>query len=156
MTFRSATFLAAAALASLSAPAAAQNTPYDPGPPPPLPNLYEDDPVWDEDREDDRDAGVPIQAPAVQPPPYTASAQTQYAMNRPAMGYTPAQRAEWLAQCRINYDAASGQRSRAGFDACEDYLLRYERSFQGYSSAYPYPSVMWVKVPIVTDRRSDD
>lgn len=48
-------------------------------------------------------------------------------------------------------------------DECEQYLLRYEHSYRGYGQAegaygyhYPYPyPVMWVRVPIHTERRGD-
>ena len=58
---------------------------------------------------------------------------------------------------------ARGDRDR--LDACEAYLLRYEQSYRGpepghgavagawgYHYPYPYP-VIWVRVPIVTERR---
>ena len=49
MTLRSALQLAAAALAAAAAPVLAQDPPYDPGPPPPLP-LWEDE--WEENPDD--------------------------------------------------------------------------------------------------------
>jgi len=52
---------------------------------------------------------------------------------------------------------------RDRYDACEVYLLRHEQSYRGYGPGhgagawgyhYPYPyPVMWVRVPIVTERR---
>lgn len=61
--------------------------------------------------------------------------------------------------------AADRDRIERRFDACEDYLLRYERSFGAhgavngayrYGYGYPHAPVMWVKVPIVSHRKGDD
>jgi hypothetical protein len=51
--------------------------------------------------------------------------------------------------------------NRDRIDECEAYLLRHEQSYRGhgpgpgaYGYHYPYPyPVMWVRVPIVTERR---
>jgi hypothetical protein len=65
--------------------------------------------------------------------------------------------------------AIGADSDRDRLDECEQYLLRYEQSYrgygQGYASAhgegaygyhYPYPyPVMWVRVPIHTERRGD-
>jgi hypothetical protein len=205
MTLRFASLLATAALATLAAPALAQDG-YDPGPPPPLPawdeelDEYPDDGYLDDDAWEDRG------------PPLHAAPQ--------ATGYPPEQRAAWLEQCRASYYDESGRRrgeviggvlgavaggvagseiaeggdnlggtligagvgglagaavggaigaeaDRDRIDECEAYLLRYEQSHYGHGAGarydhgqgaygyhYPYPyPVMWVKVPIVTERR---
>ena len=63
--------------------------------------------------------------------------------------------------------AIGAEADRNRIDECEAYLLRYEQSYRGqgpghyyghaagaYGYHYPYPyPVMWVKVPIVTERR---
>ncbi len=93
-----------------------------------------------------------------------------------ATGYSPAERTAWLNQCRNVYypgSAATGAVVAAPTDVCLAYLEQYERSYafaaQGavpaagispalpavpgpYPSAaygYPYPPVMWVRVPII-------
>lgn len=64
-------------------------------------------------------------------------------------------------------EAIGADAGRDRIDECEVYLLRYEQSYRGYGPGhgpghasgaygyhYPYPyPVMWVKVPIVTERR---
>jgi hypothetical protein len=151
MTLRCASLLAAAALAATAAPALAQDS-YDPGPPPPLP-AWEDEvddyreeieEEWEEDPWEKDDIHH-------RPPPH-------------AMGYPPDQRAAWLEDCRARYEGASGGHPT---DECEAWLLRYEHGYRGhgpgygpghhagawgYHYPYPYP-VMWVRVPIVTERR---
>ena len=208
MTIRSASLLAAAALTAASAPAFAQDGPYDPGLPPPLPAWeeeedYLDDEYVEQDDGDREDHHGHSDRPGMHP-------------HRPthAMGYPPEQRAAWLEQCRATYYDEDGRRrgqviggllgtvaggvagsaiaegsdnlggtligagvgglagaavggaigaqaDRDRIDECEAYLLRYEQSYRGYGHAagaygyhYPYPyPVMWVKVPIVTERR---
>ena len=61
--------------------------------------------------------------------------------------------------------AVGAEADRERLDECEAYLVRYEQSYQGYAAGYapgaygyhyPYPyPVMWVRVPIVTERRGD-
>ena len=69
-------------------------------------------------------------------------------------------------------EGADRNRAEHRLDACEDYLVRYERGYAapayghgGYPQAYgaygaygygAWPPVMWVKVPIVTKRRATD
>lgn len=215
MTIRSASFLAAAALAALSAPAIAQDD-YHPGPPPPLPDF---DAGWDATWEE-----YPEEI-------YRSEDEVRYANQglhqepelrwrderRPTLGYSDEQRSRWIAQCRAAYDEASGsrrgaivggllgavaggvagnriadgerlggtligagvgglagaaiggaigaesdrERAERRFDACEDYLLRYEQSIGygpshgPYGYGYPPAPVVWVKVPIVTKPRGD-
>ncbi len=262
---RSASLLAAAALAALSAPALAQDGYYDPRQPPPLPEpgaagvwegewqgawededtyrgvwhgtyvgldgepieaeyrgtfigdarfvsedgrvLYRDDYGWQEDRAEgwERYAGHRRMAPPMAHRPDPG----------PRVGYSPEQRADWLARCREAYYDESGRRrgqaiggvlgavaggvignriadgerlggtlvgagvgalagaaiggeigagrDRDRYDECEAYLVQYEQSFAGgyghapggYGYGYGYPTgpVMWVKVPIVRERR---
>ncbi len=201
MTLRSASLLTAIALAALAAPAFAQDA-YDPGPPPPLPEL------------DDWEEPYPAAVPQGRPGEWSGYAQP--------IDY-PTQRAQWLEQCRASYTGNSGRESgqaigavtgavvggvagnaiadddelagtligagvgavagaavggaigaesdRRALDECEAYLPRYEQNYYssyrpaqaqgsyghpqgayGYHYPYPYP-VMWVKVPIVTERR---
>jgi hypothetical protein len=67
-----------------------------------------------------------------------------------------------LAGAAIGGEVGAGA-DRDRRDECEAYLLRHEQSYRGhepghgagawgYHYPYPYP-VMWVKVPIVTERR---
>jgi hypothetical protein len=200
MTLRFASLLTAVALATMAAPAFAQDG-YDPGPPPPLP-------AWDEALEEYPDDEYLDDEDAWEhrgPPPYGAPH---------AMGYPPEQRAAWLEECRARYHDESGRRrgqviggllgavaggvagneiaegsdnlggtligagvgglagaavggaigseaDRHRIDACEAYLLHHEQGYRGYGHGqgtygyhYPYPyPVMWVRVPIVTERR---
>jgi hypothetical protein len=104
MTIRSASLLAAAALAAATAPALAQDRGYDPGPPPPLPawddewEEYPDDEYGDDEdvREHHRDrAGHP--------------GMRGHGPRHP-MGYPLEHRAAWLEQCRAAYYDESGRR----------------------------------------------
>ncbi|MBB5731952.1 hypothetical protein FHS61_000956 [Altererythrobacter atlanticus] len=54
-------------------------------------------------------------------------------------------------------DGSSRRAPEAYVDACEDYLLRYERSYaeQGYSQAPGYGPVRWVRVPIRYEDRPE-
>ena len=216
MTIRSASLLAAAALAALSAPAIAQDD-YHPGPPPPLPEadagLDENWEVYPEEDYRDEDAVRHADGTAHHPP------EVRWRGERwPTMGYSDEQRSHWIAQCRAAYDEASGsrrgaivggllgavaggvagnriadgerlggtligagvgglagaaigsaigaesdrERAERRFDACEDYLLRYEQSVGyapghgAYGYGYPLAPVVWVKVPIVTRRHGRD
>jgi hypothetical protein len=200
MTLRFASLLATVAVATMAAPALAQDG-YDPGPPPPLP-------AWDEELDEYPDGEYLDDEDAWEhrgPPPHGAPH---------AMGYPPEQRAAWLDECRARYHDESGHRrgqviggllgavaggvagseiaegsdnlggtligagvgglagaavggaigaeaDRDRIDACEAYLLHHEQGYRGYDHGqgaygyhYPYPyPVMWVRVPIVTERR---
>ncbi len=107
MTIRSASLLAAVALAAMAAPAFAQDG-YDPGPPPPLPTWEEE---WEEHAEgdyaEDEDAWEDhgdLYGDRVDHPGMPAH------RSGPAMGYPPEQRAAWLEQCRATYYDESGRR----------------------------------------------
>ena len=112
MTIRSASWLAAAALAATAVPALAQDGRYHPGPPPlpeegaweeeweeDLDEAYEDeDPRWEEQRGSHGDAH------GAGPGEWRGHGGAQQ------MGYSPEQRDQWLAQCRATYHDESGQR----------------------------------------------
>ena len=91
MTIRSASWLAAAALAATAVPALAQDG-YQPGPPPPLPppGAWEEEWTGSDDGYPDEDARWEEQGLAQGAPPQQ-------------LGYSPEQRAQWLEQCRATY-----------------------------------------------------
>jgi len=118
MPLRSASLLAAAALAAVSVPAFGQEGRYDPGPPPPLPEFdeawereeeagadyaYEEDyreGVYREEHRGRRDGrGAPMAHRG--PPRYGPG---------PAFSYPPEQRAQWLEQCRASLYDQRGER----------------------------------------------
>jgi hypothetical protein len=97
MTIRSALLLAAAALATTAAPALAQDTRYDPGPPPPLP-------AWDEDRQEYPDEDY------VHGEGDWESEGGHHGQPAHAMNHAPDARADWLEQCRATYYDERGRR----------------------------------------------
>ena len=132
MTIRSAPWFAAAALAVLAIPAQAQEV-YDPGLPPPLPEVTE--PAEGVDALDDgyevyeEDLGVDDGS-------YTDEAVLAARPTVAAFAYTPEQRAAWLVQCRAVYS-----QSPSPFDTCGDYLDRYEQTYLSYvEAARPNPA----------------
>lgn len=151
MKIRLASLFAAVALNVFAAPAFGQDGPGDP---PPLPEEWVEPSGPDE-------TGVSW-AQNVPPQAYGQPAVTYG-------GYTPEQRAWWLQECWRTYEPA---------DQCEAILAGYERALvaaPGYAygpsanaygapaygygpyGAYGYgawPPVMWVRVPIVTERRN--
>lgn len=143
MIDRSASILAAALLAGMASTALAQEEPvYDPAALPPLPEE-----TWDREWHADGPPAGPDGhgADAHSPPP------------APLPRLAPEQRAAWLDRCSEGHDDRSG--------SCEAYLHRYERSYmpehghphghEAYAYGYPWP-VMWVRVPIVRERRHCD
>ena len=109
MTIRTASWLAAAVLAATAAPAFAQDGPYHPGPPPPLPQADEE--AWDEDYAEDayEDEGAEWREHPVPHRTHQGRGLPPLVV-APAMGYSAAQRGAWLAQCRAAYHDASGRR----------------------------------------------
>jgi len=117
MTIRSASWLAAAALAAATAPAHAQDGRYHPGPPPPLPEVD----AWDEEWEHSADEAYDVEESrwedephgdgyAGEPGEWRGRPMPAHDAHRgPAFGYPPEQRAQWLAQCRASYDERSGR-----------------------------------------------
>lgn len=135
--------LAAALLAGLAAPVAAQDR-YDPGEPPPLPELPADEwSDWDAPPADDyRDAED-----------HAALAHPAQRLDR---AFDP--RAAWLSECRARLSPARVE----AFDRCEAHLLDYERAFADHGGRFDprrgpdvraMGPVIWVKVPIVRERR---
>lgn len=126
MTIRSASLLAAAALAALSAPALAQD--YRPGPPPPLPEVDEswegewdehaeeayqaDGEAWDEQRGPHADERYERRV-VVRRGPMAEHGPRHGPDHGPDHGagfaYPPEQRAQWLEQCRTSYRDRDGR-----------------------------------------------
>jgi len=111
MTLRFASLLAAAGLATLAAPAHAQDG-YDPGPPPPLPAW--DESAWDEAEEypDDeyRDGEEAWgEEEAWDEEEVWEERGVHHGPPPRAVGYPPEQRAAWLEECRARYHDASGR-----------------------------------------------
>lgn len=159
MTNPPAALVIAALLAVAPATALAQ-APYDPGDPPPLPELSESEwRSWDyepvlEQPQPDQPGVWDDYSPRPEPLPAPSPARpTPYASD---------QRSAWLDECR----AQSGADDRGPIDRCEAYLGDYERAYasaaptrahgpagpgSSYIAGYPGP-VMWVKVPIMRER----
>lgn len=125
-------------LAATAGPAQAQS--YDPGPPPPLPDLSDD--AWDRGDYDAGEADEWFSDPVAPP----VSAQP--------MVFAPEHRAAWLEQCRALYDER-GEIVGDRLAECETYLSRFEQAYAGPGAeAYGYSSgpVMWIRVPIARSR----
>lgn len=99
MTIRSASLLSALALAAAAMPAFAQDGGYHPGPPPPLPDIWDEE--WEEYPEDSYEDGIAA---------WEEHSGPQRGLPPQQLGYSAAQRAQWLEQCRAAYDDASGRR----------------------------------------------
>jgi hypothetical protein len=111
MTVRPTMLLAAALLAGSAAPALAQEA-YDPGEPPPLPELsdhewneWEAEGVYEGD-----DYGYSEEYASDYPPPYPGP---QHEYGSQPMGYSPMQRAAWLDECRARVGADGRERGTA-------------------------------------------
>ena len=112
--------LAAAALGA-SFPASAQET-YDPGPPPPLPELG--------DHEVPAEPTLPLEERTEQGVEAVSYPEEQYGtLISPALAYSVAQRDAWLAQCRQVYSGSPPE-------TCGDDLARYERTYLDYLKYY--------------------
>lgn len=155
MTIR-ATALTAAMLMALSSPALAQGV-YDPGEPPPLPELprhYEDvddGGPWIDDRDLDAPYGAYPGAPVDE---YEAGGWERRDPPRHApgyarpVGYSASERAAWIDECRARLASAPAY--------CESYLLEYERAYRGAPAGHAAGGpAMWVRVPILRERRRD-
>ena len=141
MTIRTASLIAAAAVALVASSASAQDR-WD-GPPPPGPELRDGPPM----------------------PP----------MGARRFGYSPEQRGQWLDECRANHAPPPMRDGRRGHGRpgpgpdgetgyCEGYLQHYEGmpgpAFQPgmvqpdyITPGYMVPPLMWVRVPIIHERR---
>lgn len=142
MTIRMTRLLAAMALTFAASPAMAQDEAPGPGLPPPLPQLG--DAAWDEEW-DEYLQDAPLEAPPL------PEERRAVPIERPrvTLGYTSAERGQWLAQCQ--------ERTR-DLTICEDYLGRYEQAVYGSGRvqgpagcASPAGPVTWVRVPIVRE-----
>jgi hypothetical protein len=109
MTLRSAALLAVAALAVSGAPALAQAG-YDPGPPPPLPEIHDEQ--WEEEWDEQTDDGYYDADPDwIERERHSNAhdARPGEWRGHPDAGY-PEQRAAWLRQCRAYYYDERGRR----------------------------------------------
>lgn len=145
MTIRMASLLAAMALAVATPPTFAQDAGDAPGSPPPLPELG--DASWDAEW----DEYLPEQ-PGEAPPPREDRRSSPIERPRVILGYSDAERDDWLALCR--------ERAQGRLDICENYLARYERAAYGDAPAqglagcgYTAGPMNWVRVPIVRSAR---
>jgi hypothetical protein len=122
MAVRVALPVIAAVAVAIASPVLAQDR-YDPGLPPPLPELVEDelDHEIDDVREDYSnyaESGAGYDAPADLAP---------VGWSDPRFGYSEDQRTAWYAQCRAAYGITA-----SAFDTCGDHLVRYEQAYVAY------------------------
>lgn len=111
MTIRSTFLLVAASLAATAAPAFAQDGPYDPGPPPPLPGVGAWEEEWEEDREGYEEEDPIWEHRETHSDGHDARPGEWH--GEPGRGqawaFPAEQRAQWLEQCRATYRGHRGR-----------------------------------------------